>query len=64
MEDYLLKKGITIEVASNFKKNLVTGEAFLKLTEEDLKELVGLIGVRTKIRDILKVLKVRNSSVC
>lgn len=28
MEDYLLKKGITIEVASNFKKNLVTGEAF------------------------------------
>ena len=56
--EYLLNNGVCAEVGANFKKNLVTGEAFLALTEEDLKELVAPIGVRTKIRELLKKLKV------
>ncbi len=45
------------EVAENFCSNKVSGQAFLKLTEDDIKELVPFIGVRTEIRGILKELK-------
>lgn len=51
--DFLLEKGVCEDVAENFRKNRVSGTAFLKLTEEDLKELVPIIGVRTEVRDIL-----------
>ena len=54
IEDLLLEKGIPEEVADNFRKNCVTGAAFLKLTEGDLKELVPMIGVRTTVREILQ----------
>lgn len=54
MMGFLISKGVCEEVAENFHVNQVSGEAFLKLTEEDLKELVPLIGTRTKIRSILE----------
>lgn len=53
LQAFLLEKRICSEIASNFVTNRVSGSAFLKLTEEDLKDLVPIIGVRTEIRDIL-----------
>ena len=50
----MLKKGICEEVACDFERNRVSGQAFMELREEDLKELVPMIGVRTEIRRILK----------
>ena len=52
--DFLLEEGVSTDVVSNFEKNLITGKAFLELTEDDLKELVPIIGLRTQIRGILK----------
>ena len=54
LKDYLLQRGVCEEAATNFQRNRVSGLAFLKLTEDDLKEFVPLIGVQTDIRDILK----------
>ena len=54
MEDLLLERGILEEVTNNFQENCITGAAFLKLTEGDLKELVLMIGVRTTVREILQ----------
>ena len=41
-------------MASKFESNCIDGDSFMKLNDEDLKELVPLLGVRTKIREILK----------
>lgn len=54
MKEFLLRKGICEEVACDFERNRVSGQAFMELREEDLKELVPMIGVRTEIRRILK----------
>lgn len=54
LADFLIEQGVPSDVVSNFEKNLVTGKSFLKLSEEDLKELAPILGVRTEIRDILK----------
>lgn len=65
MKSFLASKGVCEEVIDNFYVNKVSGEAFLKLTEEDLKELVPLIGTRTKIRSILEDCnKVRSCRMC
>ena len=66
IEDLLLEKGVPEEVADNFRENCVTGAAFLKLTEGDLKELVPMIGVRTIVREILqesREVRAYNSSI-
>ena len=51
--DLLQERGICEDTTDEFIKNRVSGAAFLKLTEADLKDLVPLIGVRTEVRDIL-----------
>lgn len=56
-KEYLLERGISERVAENFHENEVSGSAFLKLTEEDIKELVPPIGIRSAIRNIIKELK-------
>ncbi len=43
MTDFLVEYGISSEVAYNFEKNCIDGKSFLKLTNEDLKELVPLL---------------------
>ena len=52
-EEYLATKGFSEDVVRNFGRNRVTGAAFLLLTEDDLRELVPLIGERTSIRELL-----------
>ncbi len=54
VEEYLEDYGVSDDVVTNFRRNRVTGAAFLKLTEDDLRELVPLIGERTNLRDLLK----------
>lgn len=54
LKDFLLQKGIDEEVVCDFQRNRVSGQSFVELTEEDLKELVPLVGVRTTIRRILQ----------
>ena len=51
---YFLERGVRDGVVSHFKKHLVNGAAFLQLTEDDLKELVPLVGERVFLRQILK----------
>ena len=54
VKEYLLEKEIPEDVADNFFNNMICGQAFLKLNEDDVKELAPLIGIRTKIRGIIK----------
>lgn len=51
VREYLLLHG---DVTASFVQNQVTGLAFLRLTEDDIKELVPSIGIRTSIRTILQ----------
>ena len=39
---------------SAFVCNLVCGQTFLALTEDDLKELVPVIGDRVRVREVLQ----------
>ena len=54
LEDYLEDKGVSEDVVRNFGRNRISGAAFLRLTEDDLRELVPLIGERTSVRELLK----------
>ena len=53
VEEYLEEKGISNDVVINFGRNRVTVAAFLRLTEDNLRELVPLIGERTAVRKLL-----------
>lgn len=52
--DFLLEKGIHEEVASLFISNRITGSAFLRLSEDDIKELTPTIGDRILVKELLK----------
>lgn len=54
LAEYLLDHGIRTGLVVDFRRNVVNGAAFLQLTEEDLKELVPLLGERVLIRQLLK----------
>ena len=58
LAEFLSERSVREEVIENFRKNKISGGVFLVLTEEDLKELVPLIGERTEIRALLKQRKV------
>ena len=52
--EYLLDRGFNATVAKSFEENQISGAAFLNLSNDDLKELVPLIGVRLGIRELLQ----------
>ncbi len=54
LAERLEDEGLSDEVFENFRRNRVTGAAFLQLTEDDLRELVPLIGDRTGVRKLWK----------
>jgi len=62
LSDYLLSSGIREECAAAFTDNMINGEAFFSLSEEDLKELLPVIGDRILIRKLLK--KLSEVSLC
>ncbi len=57
VKEYLLDRGIPEKVAEDFYRNKICGQAFFNLTEDDLKELVPLIGIRAKLREMVKKVK-------
>ena len=57
LSDYLLSSGIRQEVAEVFQANMINGNAFLSLSEDDLKELLPVIGNRSLVRKLLKKLR-------
>ena len=63
-EEFLEDEGLSDEVVENFRRNRVTGAAFLQLTEDDLRELIPLIGQRTVVRELLKQSKQVIESSC
>ena len=51
--EYLLDRGFDATVVKAFEENRISGDLFVKLTDDDLKELVPLIGVRLGVRELL-----------
>jgi len=52
--DFLLERNFHEEVISLFVSQRVSGAAFLRLYEDDLKELISIIGDRILVRELLR----------
>lgn len=57
LSDYLLSSGIREEATGAFQANMINGDAFFSLLEDELKELLPVIGDRILIRNLLKKLR-------
>ena len=55
---WLYEKGFHEDLVSSFVSQRISGNAFLLLSEDDLKELVPTIGDRSVVRDLLNKCKV------
>lgn len=55
--DFLLKEGFHEDIVSTFTKNRICGETFFEMTEEDIKELVPIVGDRIRVRKLLNVVR-------
>lgn len=51
---YLEAEGVHEDVISTFVSNRISGRTFLALSDEDLKELVPIIGDRVHTRELLQ----------
>jgi len=56
--DWFLEKGYHEDLVSSFVSQQISGNAFLLLSEDDIKELVPTIGDRILVRDLLNKCKV------
>ena len=52
--DFLSERGLHEDVVSLFVAQRVSGAAFLKISEDDLKELIPIIGDRILVRELLR----------
>ena len=52
--DFLSERGFHVDVISLFVDQHVSVAAFLKISEDDLKELIPIIGDRILIRELLR----------
>ena len=52
--EFLTKQGFHEGVVSSLSNNRVCGASFCDLTEEDLKELLPVIGDRVRVRRLLQ----------
>ena len=55
--DFLMKEGFHEDVVSSFSDNRICGTSFCDLTEDDLKELLPVIGDRARVRRLLQDVK-------
>ena len=51
--EYLTREGVHEEVIELFSRNRICGETFCDLNEEDLKELLPVVGDSVRIRRLL-----------
>ena len=56
--DFLLERGVHEDAAAAFLSNRISGENFLSISEDDLKDLLPVIGDRITVRKILQEFKV------
>lgn len=54
LSEVLESQGVHGDIVAAFSNNRISGEAFLNLTEDDLKELLPIIGDRIYIRGLLQ----------
>lgn len=55
--EYLKDRGIHEDVIAVFNANRICGEAFMELREDDLREMLPVIGDRVRIRKLLDSLQ-------
>ena len=51
--EFLVREGFHDDIVLAFSSNRVYGHTFVQLTEDDLKELLPVIGDRVRIRKLL-----------
>ena len=51
--DLLTEKGVHSDVVASFSRNRICGVTFLTFSEDDLKELLPVIGGRVTVRNLL-----------
>ena len=54
---YLEDKNFDEDIVQRFSRNKICGFTFLSLSEDDLKELLPVIGERVRVRQFLKETK-------
>ena len=66
LADYLEEEGMDKEVAKSFKENRkFCGATFLQLQNDELKELVPVIGSRVKVHKLLEnAIQVGGLNIC
>lgn len=63
--EFLVREGFHEDVVSSFSNNRICGRTFVQLTEDDLKELLPVIGDRVRIRQLLnEIHQVSSHKVC
>ena len=63
--DYLWEqKGFHSDIVTSFNRNRISGATFLDLNDEDLKDLVPVVGDRVNVRKLLIELREVQSSTC
>ena len=55
--EFLVKEGFHEDVVSAFSSNRICGLTFVQLTEDDLKEMLPVIGDRVRIRKLLSEIR-------
>ena len=63
LSEYLEVQGAHEDILRALVNNRINGPAFLSLTEDDLKELLPMIGDRIYIREILRKAREADSMV-
>lgn len=62
--EFLEVEGAHEDVVAAFSNNRINGEAFVNLSEEDLKELVPIVGDRVFVRELLRKAREATATVC
>lgn len=62
--EFLEAEGAHEDVVTSFLNNRISGEAFINLSEEDLKELAPAIGDRVFVRELLRKAREATATVC
>ena len=54
LSEHLVEKGVHEDVSATFKSNRISGKVFLKLSDENLKELIPTVGDRVLVKELLE----------
>ena len=54
LSDHLVEKGVHEDMFTTFKSNRISGKVFLKLSDENLKELIPTVGDRVLVKELLE----------